>query len=59
MRHPTSGAVVVCEENCTGTRYFTHEVAEDNKSVEEAIDAVFMNELENDFRSEDDNEYDA
>lgn len=28
-------------------------------TVEEAIDAVFMNELENDFRSEDDNEYDA
>lgn len=28
-------------------------------TVEEAVDAVFMNELENDFRSEDDNEYDA
>ncbi len=28
-------------------------------TVEEAIDAVFMNELENDFRSEDDDEYDA
>ncbi len=27
-------------------------------TVEEAIDAVFMNELENDFRSEDDDEYD-
>lgn len=26
-------------------------------TVEEAIDAVFMNELENDFRSEDDDEY--
>ncbi len=36
----SSGAVVVCEENCTGTRYFAHEVAEDNKSVEEAIDAL-------------------
>ena len=28
-------------------------------TVEEAIDAVFMNELENDFRSEDDDEYNA
>ncbi|GAB3995289.1 hypothetical protein GCM10028807_35050 [Spirosoma daeguense] len=28
-------------------------------TVEEAIDAVFMNELENDFRSEEDDEYDA
>jgi anti-anti-sigma factor len=28
-------------------------------TVEEAIDAVFMNELENDFRSESDDEYDA
>ncbi len=28
-------------------------------TVEEAIDAVFMNELENDFRGEDDDEYDG
>lgn len=28
-------------------------------TVEEAIDAVFMNELENDFRSESDDEYDV
>ena len=28
-------------------------------TVEEAIDAVFMNELENDFRSEDDDEYEG
>lgn len=28
-------------------------------TVEEAIDAVFMNELENDFRSEEDDEYDV
>lgn len=28
-------------------------------TVEEAIDAVFMNELENDFRNEDDDEYDG
>ncbi|WP_080055997.1 STAS domain-containing protein [Spirosoma aerolatum] len=28
-------------------------------TVEEAIDAVFMNELENDFRSEADDEYDV
>ncbi|PRY31774.1 STAS domain-containing protein [Spirosoma oryzae] len=27
-------------------------------TVEEGVDAVFMNELENDFRSEDDDEYD-
>ena len=33
----SSGAVVVCEENCTGTRYFAHEVKEDNQSMEEAI----------------------
>lgn len=30
----SSGAVVVCEENCTGTRYFAHEVKEDNQSME-------------------------
>ena len=36
----SSGAVVVCEENCTGTRYFTHEVKEDNQSMEEAIAAL-------------------
>lgn len=28
-------------------------------TVEEAVDAVFMNELENDFRSEEDDEYDV
>lgn len=28
-------------------------------TVEEAIDAVFMNELENGFRNDDDNEYDG
>ena len=28
-------------------------------TVEEAVDAVFINELENDFRSEEDDEYDA
>lgn len=28
-------------------------------TVEEAIDAVFMNDLENDFRSEEDDEYDV
>lgn len=28
-------------------------------TVEEAVDAVFMNELENDFRNEDDSEYDG
>ncbi len=28
-------------------------------TVEEAVDAVFMNELENDFRNEDDSDYDG
>lgn len=36
----TSGAVVVCEENCTGTRYFAHEVAEDNATMDDAINAL-------------------
>lgn len=36
----SSGAVVVCEENCTGTRYFAHEVKEDNKTLDEAVDAL-------------------
>lgn len=34
------GAVVVCEENCTGTRYFTTEVKEDNATLDEAYDAL-------------------
>lgn len=36
----SSGAVVVCEENCTGTRYFMHEVAENNASVDDAVKAL-------------------
>jgi benzoyl-CoA reductase/2-hydroxyglutaryl-CoA dehydratase subunit BcrC/BadD/HgdB len=36
----SSGAVVVCEENCTGTRYFAHEVKEDNRTMDEAVDAL-------------------
>jgi len=34
------GAAVVCEENCTGTRYFTGEVKSGNKTMEEAVDAL-------------------
>lgn len=36
----SSGAIIVCEENCTGTRYFAHEVKEDNKTMDEAVDAL-------------------
>ena len=36
----SSGAIVVCEENCTGTRYFTNEVKEDCATIDEAIDAL-------------------
>ena len=36
----SSGAIVVCEENCTGTRYFTHSVREDNKTLDEAYAAL-------------------
>ena len=36
----SSGAVVVCEENCTGTRYFAHEVRENNASIDEAVEAL-------------------
>lgn len=34
------GAIVVCEENCTGTRYFSHEVSENNSSLEEAYASI-------------------
>ena len=36
----TSGAVVVCEEMCTGTRYFENLVDETKTTVEEQIDAL-------------------
>lgn len=35
-----SGAVVVCEETCTGTRYFEAAVREDSSSVDEQLTAV-------------------
>ena len=35
-----SRAVVVCEESCVGTRYFTHMVKEDCPSMEEKIKAI-------------------
>ena len=36
----TSGAVVVCEEMCTGTRYFENLVDETKTTVDEQIDAL-------------------
>lgn len=36
----TSGAVVVCEEMCTGTRYFENLVDETKETVEEQIQAI-------------------
>ena len=33
----TSGAVVVCEETCTGTRYFENYVDESGKTIDEMI----------------------
>ncbi len=36
----SSGAIVVCEENCTGTRYFAHDVREENATIEEAAEAL-------------------
>ena len=43
----SSGAIVVCEENCTGTRYFAHQVKEDNSSMEEAIDSLMHRYFDN------------
>jgi benzoyl-CoA reductase/2-hydroxyglutaryl-CoA dehydratase subunit BcrC/BadD/HgdB len=43
----SSGAVVVCEENCTGTRYWAHEVRQDNKTMDEAVDALTDRYLNN------------
>ena len=36
----TSGAVVVCEEMCTGTRYFENYVDESKETVEDQITAI-------------------
>lgn len=36
----TSGAVVVCEEMCTGTRYFENLVDETKTTIDEQIDAL-------------------
>ncbi|RKD32303.1 double-cubane-cluster-containing anaerobic reductase [Thermohalobacter berrensis] len=36
----TSGGSVVCEETCTGTRYFENTVKENNKTLDEQIDAL-------------------
>jgi benzoyl-CoA reductase/2-hydroxyglutaryl-CoA dehydratase subunit BcrC/BadD/HgdB len=36
----TSGAVVVCDESCTGTRYFENIVDERGKTAEHLIDAI-------------------
>lgn len=36
----TSGAAVVCEETCTGTRYFENNVDESGKTVDEMIDHI-------------------
>lgn len=36
----TSGGAVVCEEMCTGTRYFEHQVDESGKTLDEQIQAL-------------------
>lgn len=36
----TSGAAVVCEETCTGTRYFENQVDESGKTIEEIVDNI-------------------
>ncbi|MFC2025191.1 double-cubane-cluster-containing anaerobic reductase [Chloroflexota bacterium] len=36
----TAGAVVVCEESCTGTRHFSELVPEDRGTVEEQLDNI-------------------
>ncbi len=35
-----SGAVVVCEETCTGTRYFETSIRENNSSIDDQIAAI-------------------
>ena len=36
----TSGGAVVCEESCTGTRYFEHLVDEDKETLDEQYEAI-------------------
>lgn len=36
----TSGAAVVCEETCTGTRYFEHQVDESGSNIDEMINNI-------------------
>ncbi|MBE3585223.1 MAG: 2-hydroxyacyl-CoA dehydratase [Thermoanaerobacter sp.] len=36
----TAGAVVVCEETCTGTRFFEHQVDESGQTLEEQLQAL-------------------
>jgi benzoyl-CoA reductase/2-hydroxyglutaryl-CoA dehydratase subunit BcrC/BadD/HgdB len=36
----TSGAAIVCDESCTGTRYFTHQVEESGDGMDELIEAI-------------------
>jgi benzoyl-CoA reductase/2-hydroxyglutaryl-CoA dehydratase subunit BcrC/BadD/HgdB len=43
----TSGAVVVCEECCTGTRYFENLVAEDCQTIEEQFSALAKRYMKN------------
>ncbi|NLO20603.1 MAG: 2-hydroxyacyl-CoA dehydratase [Syntrophomonadaceae bacterium] len=42
----TSGAVVVCEESCTGTRYFENLVDENSQDLEEQIMALARRYME-------------
>ncbi len=62
-RHCTNeeGLLVLATDNDDITEHLDKAGGDDLTilpTVEEGIDAVFMNELENDFRSEDDDEYD-
>ena len=44
----SSGGIIVCEENCTGTRYFSHDVKEDNATIDDAVEALtdrYMNNI--------------
>lgn len=43
----TSGAVVVCEEMCTGTRYFEHLVDEEPNSLDGQYDALARRYMKN------------
>lgn len=43
----TSGAVVVCEEMCTGTRYFEHLVDESQTTLEGQFDALSRRYMKN------------